>query len=44
MWAYLVLVVVNRMDRCLDALTADPEDMHHTIPKYIDKVNIIISM
>jgi elongation factor 2 len=37
------VVIVNKIDRCLLELHADPEDMYNTFSKSIDNVNVIIA-
>jgi elongation factor 2 len=36
-------VIVNKIDRCLLELNAEPEDMYHTFSKSVDNVNVIIA-
>jgi elongation factor 2 len=37
------VVIVNKIDRCLLELNADPEEMYNTFSKSIDNVNVIIA-
>jgi elongation factor 2 len=37
------VIIVNKIDRCLLELNADPEDMYKTFSKSIDNVNVIIA-
>ena len=37
------VVIVNKIDRCLLELNADPEEMYQTFSKNIDNVNVIIA-
>jgi len=37
------VIIINKIDRCLLEVNAEPEDMYHTFCKSIDNVNVIIS-
>lgn len=37
------IVIVNKIDRCLLELNADPEEMYQTFSKAVDNVNVIIA-
>jgi elongation factor 2 len=37
------VVVVNKIDRCLIELNADPEDMYVTFSKAIENVNVVVA-
>jgi len=37
------VIIINKIDRCLLELNADPEEMYRTFSKSIDNVNVIIA-